>query len=168
MVAASGAALVAMVARICASDPARVAAAEALIGPADRLRTDLLAAKARDESAFERVVAAQALPKGEERAREIAVALEHAAEAPLHAAHLALEALRLAVRALELGNANLESDLGCAAEFAAAAVAACAYNVRINHRFMRDDAAVASQSERLRACETETAALLAQVRAAIR
>jgi len=164
LVAATGAALVAMVARICEGNPSSALVARRLVGQADGLRAELAAAGPRDEAAFEKVVAAQALPKGEARTGALALALRHAAEAPLHAAHLSLEVVRLAARGLELGNRNLESDLGCAAEFGAAAIAACAYNVRINHRFMGDGDAVASQSKRLVRLERESAALLQQVR----
>lgn len=167
LVAAAGAALVAMVARICEGNPASALLAGRLIAQADGLRAELLAARPRDEAAFEKVVEAQALPKGEARTQALAHALRHAAEAPLHAAHLSLEVLRLAARGLALGNRNLESDLGCAAEFGAAAIAACAYNVRINHRFMRDAEAVAAQSKRLARVERESAALLQQVRRAL-
>jgi len=167
LVAASGAALVAMVARICEGNPASAPLASRLVGQADRLRAELLAARPRDEAAFEKVVEAQALPKGEARTQALAHALHHAAEAPLHAAHLSLEVLRLAARGLALGNRNLESDLGCAAEFGAAAIAACAYNVRINHRFMRDPDAVAAQAKRIARLERESAALLQQVRRTI-
>ncbi len=167
IVAASGAALVAMVGRICSTDPAREALAGRIAHNADGLRAELLRARTRDEASFEHVVAVQAMPKGEERSREMEVALRHAAEAPLHAAHLSLEVLRLAARGLELGNKNLESDLGCAAEFASAAIAACGYNVRINHRFMHDVIAVARQSERLDRCERESVALLQQIRRAL-
>ncbi|MDQ2992689.1 MAG: cyclodeaminase/cyclohydrolase family protein [Candidatus Eremiobacteraeota bacterium] len=167
LVAASGAALVAMVARICQNSSASASLAGRLIVQADGLRTELLAARHRDEAAFERVVEVQAMPKGDTRARAMALALRHAAEAPLHAAHLALEVIRLAARGLEFGNRNLESDLGCAAEFGAAAIAACAYNVRINHRFMRDPVMVEAQAKRLARLERESAALLQQVRRAI-
>jgi len=167
LVAAAGAALVAMVGRICEANPARAPLASRLVAQADGLRAELLAARPRDEAAFEKVVEAQALPKGEARTLALAHALRHAAEAPLHAAHLSLEVLRLAARGLALGNRNLESDLGCAAEFGAAAIAACAYNVRINHRFMRDAETIAAQSKRLARLERESAALLQQVRRAI-
>ncbi|MDQ2991439.1 MAG: cyclodeaminase/cyclohydrolase family protein, partial [Candidatus Eremiobacteraeota bacterium] len=87
LVAASGAALVAMVARICQNTPASSGLAGRLIVQADGLRTELLAARRRDEAAFERVVEVQAMPKGDTRASAMALALRHAAEAPLHAAH---------------------------------------------------------------------------------
>ena len=164
LVAASGAALVAMVARICEGNPASALLASRLITQADGLRVELLAARPRDEAAFDKVVEAQALPKGEARSQALALALRHAAEALLHAAHLSLEVVRLAARAMALGNRNLESDLGCAAEFGAAAIAACGYNVRVNHRFMRDADAISAQSKRLARLERESAALLQQVR----
>ncbi len=49
-----------------------------------------------------------------------------AAEAPLHAASLALAVLELSERVFDASTAALVSDAGCAAEFANAAVLACA------------------------------------------
>jgi formiminotetrahydrofolate cyclodeaminase len=168
IVAASGAALVAMVARICAANPRYAADAglsAELAVSADAVREQLLAARARDEAAFEAVVAAQALPKTDERRGGLLEsALAHAAEEPLHGAALALEVLRLADRALAIPNRNLASDLGCAAEFGAAALHASAFNVRVNHRFMRDPETIAAQAERLSELEREAAVLLQGVR----
>jgi hypothetical protein len=83
------------------------------------------------------VVAAQALPRSTEaekaeRAARLEAALLAASDAPLETARHALEVLRESRRALALGNRHLASDLGCAAELAAAALAAAAYNVRAN------------------------------------
>jgi len=168
IVAASGAALVAMVARICAVNPRyadRAGLCAELTESADALREQLLNARARDEAAFEAVVAAQALPKTDERRGALLEsALARAAEEPLHGAALALDVLRLADRALAVPNRNLASDLGCAAEFGAAALNACAYNVRVNHRFMRDADTIAAQAARLTDLERESAALLQRVR----
>jgi formiminotetrahydrofolate cyclodeaminase len=72
------------------------------------------------------------------------------------------------VNALDLNNANLVSDVGCAGEFAYAALAACAYNVRINHKFMKDESAVAEQRERLERFEREALALLSAIRVTCR
>lgn len=175
VVGAAGAALVAMVARIC-STGAKYAAyrplAAELVAQADELREAFLAARERDEAAFDRVVAATAMPKAsetEKQARRDALenALAHAAAEPLLASELALDVLRLASRALEIPNKNLTSDLGCAAEFGAAALAACAYNVRINHRFMHDTEAIEAQRHVLERHEREAAALLAGVRRAL-
>jgi methenyltetrahydrofolate cyclohydrolase len=176
MVAAAGAALVAMVARICAANPKYAAHRELaleLVREADGLREEFVRARERDEAAFDRVVTAQAMPKGtdaEKQARRAALetALLHAAAEPLDVAQQALATLRLVENALELGNTNLVSDVGCAAEFAYAALAACAYNVRINHRFMKDVAAIEAQAHALERCEHEGHALLTRVRAAAR
>jgi formiminotetrahydrofolate cyclodeaminase len=153
-----------MVARICASSPkyaSRHELANRLFQRADALRGDFLARKARDERAFDAVVAA----RGDKAAME--AALRGAAAVPLEGAQAALEALRLAADALELGNANLVSDLGCAAEFAYAALLACAYNVRINHKFMKDEAAIETQSATLQHLESDALPLLIAVRAAL-
>ncbi|MGR4065916.1 MAG: cyclodeaminase/cyclohydrolase family protein [Vulcanimicrobiaceae bacterium] len=168
IVAAAGASLVAMVARICGANPryaAQSALASDLVLSADRLRERLLAARERDESAFAAVVAAQALPKTDERrAGLLETALAQAAREPLDGARLALDVLLLAERALEIPNRNLASDLGCAAEFGYAALNACAYNVRVNHRFMHDPKTIEEQAERLSAFEREATAIRQRVR----
>lgn len=175
IVAASGAALVAMVARINASNPKRASdhqLARELAAKADALRGALEVARVRDEAAFAAVVAAQAMPKNDEAEREarrraLELALAHAAQEPLQGARLALEVLALANRSLDIPNRNLASDLGCAAEFAAAAVAACAYNVRINHRFMHDEATIAQQRNDLARYERSARAQVQAVRNAV-
>ena len=172
VVGAAAAALVAMVARISSTNPkyaAHQALALELVARADDLRNEFLRAKDRDEAAFDRVVAATAMPKesGEEKQQRrdaLEIALQHAAAEPLFAAELALDALRLVVRALEIPNKNLVSDLGCAAEFAAASLAACAYNVRVNHKFMKDAYAIEAQEHVLARYERESATLVTSVR----
>jgi formiminotetrahydrofolate cyclodeaminase len=169
VVGALAAGLIAMVARISARNPKHAQSAGPIVTRADELRAELDRARERDESAFEDVVAAQALPKrdaSESAARQSALqtALAHAAEEPLSAAVLVLEVLRLADGLLEVSSRDLVSDVGCAAEFANAAVLACAYNVRVNHRFMRDRDAVAAGERRLRAIEDAARGLLERVR----
>ncbi|MBV8147778.1 MAG: cyclodeaminase/cyclohydrolase family protein [Candidatus Eremiobacteraeota bacterium] len=164
IVAAVGAALVAMAARISAGNPKYAAYRETALRVAsesDAVRTSLVLARERDERAFAAVVAAQGA-----RARE--AALHAAAEAPLDAAKDCTRVLRLAASALEVPNRNLASDIGCAAEFGFAALAACAYNVRINHRYMRDAAAIERQAARLTQYERDGAALLEMVREGVR
>ncbi len=172
LVAALGAALVAMVARLTLQN-ARLGDAHALARDlarkADDVRARALAARSADESAYGRVVAATALPKatpGERAARttELQAALAGAARAPMQAAELAKLVAVLAARALELENAHLASDLGCAAEFAAAALAASALNVRINHKFMRDRGAIDANERELSRYESEVAPLVKRVR----
>ena len=163
VVGAAGCALVAMVARICAASPkyAQVQGlAERLVGRADDLRLRMLEGRVLDEAAYDCVVAA----RGDKA--KMQQALAHAAAVPLEGAALTLSALRLASEALALRNANLISDLGCAAEFAYAALAACAYNVRINHKYMKDEELIALQEQTLQRYEREATALLAAIRGA--
>ena len=75
--------------------------------------------------------------------------------------------MRLAERVQRIPNRNLASDVGCAAEFGVAALTACAYNVRVNHRYMRDESAIATQAEQLAGYESEATEILARVRAAV-
>ncbi len=94
-------------------------------------------------------------------------ALAAAAETPLEGAHAALQALHLTADGFELNNANLVSDLGCAVEFGNAALAACAYNVRINHKFMKDAALISTQRATLEGVEREGTALATALRAKV-
>jgi formiminotetrahydrofolate cyclodeaminase len=175
IVGALGAALVAMVARITRDNPKyreRAARADELAAAAESLRGALEAARQTDEEAYGRVVAAMALPRmtPEEkaaRAGALQAALAAAASAPLRAAGLARDVLRLTDNALGLENPHLTSDLGCAAAFAAAAVQASAYNVRTNHRYLRDLALIAEQENALDAIERESATFARRIRRAL-
>lgn len=164
VVGAAGCALVSMVARICAASlkyAAKRALAERLVAQADALRAAFLECKERDELAFDAVVAA----RGDKAAME--TALHGAAAVPLEGARAALDVLRLASEALELNNANLVSDLACAAEFGLAALLACAYNVRINHKFMKDTATITAQRSELDELERGAQPLVAATRNAM-
>jgi formiminotetrahydrofolate cyclodeaminase len=172
IVAAAGAALVAMVARITRDNPkyaVHQALADDIIAKADRLRARALAAQRADEEAYGAVIAAMGLPKGtpEERAARTAAlqaALTGAAAAPLDGAEIAKLVAVLADRTVALGNANLASDVATAAEFAAAALAASAVNVRVNHKFMKDRATIEAQERELARLESETPPLVKRVR----
>jgi formiminotetrahydrofolate cyclodeaminase len=172
IVASLGAALVAMVGRITAGSSkfaAFASNAEELVRRADALRKGLQEARERDERAFTAVVEAQALPKVDDSQRTArTAALQHAlaeaADAPLHCAALAGDVIELAFAIAAAGNTGLASDVGCAAEFGAAAVAACAYNVRVNHLYMRDEAAIARQSSALAIIERDAVARATAVR----
>jgi len=166
LIGAVAAALVAMVGRI-ASAPL-----EDVVDEADRLRDELAAARLRDEAAFAAVVAAQALPKDDEaqvqvRREALDAALQGAAEEPLRAAGLALRVLELALRLSEAKTKALASDVGCAAEFAHAALAGCAYNVRVNHKYMHETEVIACQAEMLASYERDASNILELVRAAV-
>jgi len=91
-------------------------------------------------------------------------ALAEAAAVPLEGMRLSLDALHLSAQALAIGNVNLVSDAGSAAEFAHAALLACAYNVRINHRFLKNADLVAAQRAELERYEREATSLTASIR----
>jgi formiminotetrahydrofolate cyclodeaminase len=176
IVGALGAALVSMVARISSSNKKlteRKDDALDLVRRADELRAAFLLARERDEVAFKRVMAAMALPKVTDAEQELRrstleSSLRLAAAEPLHASELGLEVLALAKRLLDIPNPNLTSDVGCAAEFGASCVAAAAYNVRINHRFMKDTKAIEAQESILLRHERQANDVLSAVRTALR
>ena len=161
-----------MVARIVASNPKyadRHDLANDLLAKAEKLRQRSLAARHEDERAYGLVVAATGLPKStpeEKTARATALqsAFAQAATAPLDAAEDAKLIATLAERALALGNAHLFGDLGTAAEFASAALASAAMNVRGNHSYMKDRALIEKQTALLERYERECASLVARVR----
>jgi formiminotetrahydrofolate cyclodeaminase len=163
MAAALASATLAMVARITAQSPRHAEkheAAQRIVERAERLREALVRAGRRDEEAFAAVMAT----RGEERQR----ALQLAAEEPLSAMRLELDVQRLASDALTLEHPHLRSDVGAAAELAAAALAASAYSVRVNHRAMKDADAVERQAREMEQLERESAALLDAVRSVAR
>lgn len=172
LVAALGASLVSMVARITLEAPRRHAfhaAARQIVEQADGLRAALRGAGNRDEAAFAAVGRAQQLPReteAERTARSVALeaALAAAAEEPLAAAALARDLLALCESALELEHRGLASDVGCAGEFALASLHACAYNVRVNHRYMKDAATIGKQADRLIELEQDARARTERVR----
>lgn len=169
---AMAAALIAMVARIAQNSPKHAAYAEeleAIADCSDALRAELTEARTRDEAAYAAVVAAQGLPReSEEQRRErrqsLDDALARAAEEPLHAAALNLQLLELTERLLEIPLEALISDVGSAAELAAAALGAAAYNVRANHRYMRDAEVVELQRASLDDRQAQALAALQTVR----
>ncbi|HEY6234193.1 MAG TPA: cyclodeaminase/cyclohydrolase family protein [Candidatus Elarobacter sp.] len=168
LVGALGAALCAMVARITGGNDRYVsvrAEALAIVAAADALREQFAAARPLDEAAYERVVAASALPRStdeQKRARTAALqsALIGAAEDPLAACGLSAEGIALAERANALGNTHLASDVECALQFFRAALAASVANVRINHHFIKDTAIVGAQEERVAAIVDAASAAL--------
>jgi formiminotetrahydrofolate cyclodeaminase len=159
LVGAFGAALIAMVARLTLGS-SKYAAVHAdavlLVGEADALRAQFVAARTADEAAYAAVPRALALPRSTaaeqaDRTERVQAALAGAAEAPLHAAALAGELLALCERAAGLRNVQMMSDVACALHFGRAALEASAENVRINHRFLKNGRIVDEQTQRLRA-----------------
>lgn len=159
---AAACALTAMVARITGKSPHR----------ADALRERLQALREADEAAYARVVQAQHLPRGTEdekqaRTRALQETLAAAATVPLRGARNAAALYPFVAALLDGTPPGLVSDLGCAAELAHAAVNCCAYNVRVNHRYLRDDALVQTQEHELARIERESGAWRARIRYAI-
>lgn len=139
-VAALGAALVAMVARLTIGKK-KYAKVEAqmneILVQAERLRRDLTASVNEDSAAFEFVMSAFRLPKDtpeQEKARleAIETATVRAAQVPLTVSHKAVAVMALAERVVALGNLNAISDAGSAFAMAGAALTSAGYNVRIN------------------------------------
>lgn len=169
---AMGASLVAMVARITrenAKQRERHGLAEACFAEADALRARFLEARTLDENAYGAVVTAMALPRSTDdektaRTARLQDALAQAAAAPLAAVHVGIQLLALSERALDLENANLASDLGCAADFAIAAIDASALNVRVNHKYLKNAELVAQHARVLDDLERDVPAIAARVR----
>ncbi|MCU0510338.1 MAG: cyclodeaminase/cyclohydrolase family protein [Anaerolineae bacterium] len=110
---------------------------EKVLAQAERLRGQMLALVDADTVAYQNVMAAYRLPKGDaeqQAARKSAVqeALLHAADIPLAAAEAAVQILNLAALASQHGNKNAASDAAVSALLAHAALHGAARNVRIN------------------------------------
>ena len=128
---AQAAALVAMVARYCGSDPL-VEAAEVLVARGVQLAAD-------DEAAFAVVAAAWDLPH-DDAARRTAIdgALLGAAEPQARVVETAVEVLVLVDRLKPSARAGLRADLVAAAEVARAGAAIARMNVESNLRTLPD------------------------------
>jgi glutamate formiminotransferase/formiminotetrahydrofolate cyclodeaminase len=146
---AMAAALVAMVARLTlekrkyASVQERMAA---IAEQADRLRASSEEAVSLDAQAFDAVMAATKLPKGNEaetaaRDEALEAATHRAAEVPLRVAINAAATLELAAEVAETGNVHAATDAGSAGAMAVAAFTAAAMNVRVNARDAKDRSA---------------------------
>jgi len=144
--AATGAALVAMVARLTmgregfeAVEP-RMAEIEER---ADAERAVLLELADRDAEAFEAVMEAFALPKrsdDEKAARSMAIqaAFVGAADVPMEVARRAVELLGLALETVSTGNPDAASDGASGAAMLHAAVLCATSNVDINAASLKD------------------------------
>lgn len=144
--AAMAAALVSMVARLTLGKKKYKdveVQMEATITEADRLRKELDDLVIRDSEAFQAVLQAYALPKGnqEEQKRRtdaIETAIQKAAEVPLQVASRATRVLELASQVAKDGNVNAITDAGSAGMLAIAALQAAGMNVRTNAQSTSD------------------------------
>jgi glutamate formiminotransferase/formiminotetrahydrofolate cyclodeaminase len=164
---AMAAALVGMVARLTMGKK-KYAAVEGRMGEiaarADELRAAQHRAVTQDAQAFEAVMAAYRLPKGDavevqRRQAAIGQATHRAAEVPLQVAADAVETLALAVEVVRGGNRNALSDAVSGTAMARAAQKAAGMNVRVNAASAADRQAAASWLEQLAGLEARAEAL---------
>lgn len=96
-----------------------------------------------DTDAYQRVIAAYQLPKGNEeeksrRGEAIQAALRQAARVPLEVARLSVDILTMAEKVVTRGNPTAVTDGAVAVLLARAAGLAALYNVRINLTSIKD------------------------------
>ena len=150
LVGALGAALNSMVANFTVGRP-KFAEVEAqvrkLLEESESLRERLQELVRADMEAYGQVSAAYSLPRAseaEKQARTAAIqkALRSALAVPKEVTQLCYRALELAEGLVGTGNPNLLSDVGCAVQFAQAALECAALNVEINLRGLKDESFV--------------------------
>jgi len=122
-----------------------------------------------DTRAFNRIMEAYGLPKGnesEKAARKVAIqdATKFAIEIPQQVAETALEALHVIQAMAEQGNPNSVTDAGVGALCARTAVLGAIMNMRINAADVEDRAWVEARMERAEAMEAEAQAIEDDVR----
>ncbi len=152
MAGATGAALVAMVARLTIGrkNYQDVSAAfEAILPRADAMRAALLKLIDEDANSYARVMDAYQLPKNtdaekETRTAAIQTALKGATETPLRVAQHCAQVLEMSEFACARGNKNAASDAGAGALMAEAGLRAALLNVEINLGSIQDAAFVSN------------------------
>jgi len=110
-----------------------------------------------DASAFDQVMAAFKMPKGEERSSAIQAGYRKAASVPLETARHCLGVLEQAATIARIGNRNSITDAGSAALMAHAALHAALLNVKINLSGIRDRAFVDKTTDLLADMEDRAA-----------
>lgn len=148
MAGAAAAGLVTMVARLTTGRPAFAAIeprVQEIIREGDYLRESLLAAVDTDAAAFDRVMAAYALPRKTEQekaARKEALqpALKGATESPMAIARACLSVSGMAAELAEAGNPQTITDAGTAATLAQAALQGAVFQARVNLKSLKDEA----------------------------
>ncbi len=169
---AMGAGLLTMVVRLTLGKEKYQAVAEefeALRPRLDEARSRLLELVDEDTQAYERIVAARALPKStnEERAlrqRALEDATVVATTTPLQIAFFACQALALAPQVMKKGNVNAASDALVAALLLSAATEGALANVRINLPGVRDPELARGFREEVNDHEAKCRTALAEAR----
>lgn len=113
------------------------------------VRAQLLVLADDDAAAFNDVMAAFKMPKGDERGRAIQEASKHAAQVPMETAEQCMAVLEYAEGIAKKGNQNSITDAGTAALLAHAALYAALYNVRINLGGIDDEAFCSEMDSRV-------------------
>lgn len=138
MLAAIGAALIAMVCNLTIGKPRYAEHDElmrAALAAAEELRGRAVALAAADAAAF------RAVSEAYQQRDQVAIqaALIGAADVPMRTAAVAVAVIDLAGRVLAGANVNVISDIAVAASAARAALEAAAVNVEVNVAAMRDE-----------------------------
>ncbi len=162
-----GAALVSMVVRFTLGRRKYAdvqAEMEGYLERSEALRRELLRLVDEDAEAFDAVAACYGMPKEteeEKAARRAALqrALKGAAQVPFVTAEKCLEVIRLAEPVGAKGNVNVVSDAAVAAHLAYAGLRSALINVRINLKFIRDEAFVAEWDGRVAQLQQDAEAL---------
>ena len=144
---ALGAALAGMVCRLTVKKKKYAEVRDELLrasARADELRLRLNGLVIKDKEAFDAIMDAFALPKGNDkqisaRNQAIAESSKSATRVPMEVVSASFEALRLAHTVAEKGNANSITDAGVGALMARAAIEGAAYNARINLVGLEDE-----------------------------
>jgi len=152
MAGATGAALVAMVARLTIGRKNYQdvnAEFENMLPRADARRAELIQLIQLDADAYRRVMAAYQLPKADDaektaRAAAIQDALQEAANVPLRVARACAQVLEMSAVAAAQGNKNAASDAGAGAVMAEAGLQMALLNVEINLGLIQDQTFVAA------------------------
>lgn len=173
---AMGAALVAMVCHFTVGRDKYVAVDERMrevLAAAETARAELTATIAADVAAFNRVMAAYALPKAsaaEKAKRKAALqdALKEATEVPLACARNCVRVIRLCASAAECGNPNVVSDAGAAVMAAYAGLNSAALNVYVNTAAIEERDFSASRLAEIDALRTEGEAAVGRIFEAVR
>ncbi len=156
---AVAASLTEMVANLTVGKKGYESAAEemkTLAAEAAEARKKMIAAMDRDAEAYQRVVAAFGLPKGNDAEKAIRTgaiqdALKSASMAPLEAARESMAIMESAGRVLAKGNRNAYSDAAVAVMCARTAVLGAISNVRINLAGITDEAFAKELNEQIEA-----------------
>lgn len=171
---AAGAALISMVSRLTLGREGYEDVEEQMrdhLEQADTGRREFLDLADRDAQAFDAVMAAFKMPKGDdrqkaERSAAIQRAYEGAARVPLAIAQRAVELMGAATASTELGNVNAASDGLVAAHALHAAAHSALANVEINVAALKDETAAGELRSQLDGLKTGADQMLSEAQRA--